>query len=167
MPQVKIVQQAIEELYNESSEGFEMCCQAMTLRQLAAGQDHYTHRTHRTRCIPHSLHHSLTDRTHSPTALTGFTAGTHRPITDSVRIRKYIVENWDRTPNLTIRIDPEVPDWIMLPKLLFAIIMRNALHNAGVSDAMRQAPDAVVCRFMVRKMALSSGGCFYLNVAHV
>lgn len=96
--QLQIIQQSIDELHKESSEGFEMCCQALALRQLAAG--------------------------------------TYRPITDSIRIRKHIVENWDRTPNLTIRIDPEVPDWLMLPKLLLAIIIRNALHNAGVSDTL-------------------------------
>ena len=92
--QLQIIQQSIVELHNDSCEGFEMCCQAMALRQLAAG--------------------------------------TYTPIADSVRIRKHIVENWDRTTNLTIRIDPAVPDWIQLPKLLFSIIIKNALHNAGV-----------------------------------
>ena len=94
LKQLQIIQQSIVELHKDSCEGFEMCCQAMALRQLAAG--------------------------------------TYTPITDSVRIRKYIVENWDRTANLTIRIDPAVPDWIQLPKLLFSIIIKNALHNAGV-----------------------------------
>jgi len=92
--QIAVLQQQIDDLHNESHEGFEICCQAIALRQLAAG--------------------------------------TYRPVMDAVRLRKYIAEGWAMTNMMTIRIHPTVPDWIMVPKLLLSIVIRNALHNAGI-----------------------------------
>ena len=92
--QIAVLQQQIDDLHNESHEGFEICCQAIALRQLAAG--------------------------------------TYRPVMDAVRLRKYIAEGWAMTNMMTIRIYPTVPDWIMVPKLLLSIVIRNALHNAGI-----------------------------------
>lgn len=48
-----------------------------------------------------------------------------------VQIRNRVVrELWGRTPNLTINVDPQLPEWLLLPWAFVSVIMGAAVQNA-------------------------------------
>jgi len=70
------------------------------------------------------------DKCKSVIALKQMASGTYEAVKESVEIRKYAKQMWHDIPNMTIELDDNVPEWLMLPLLPLAIIMDNATHNA-------------------------------------